>query len=167
MARDSNDPFEYDVALSFANRDRAIAEGFAGLLNDRGIKAFLDEYNEADSETWGRDVVTHLVNLYARKAHYCLLLISRHYPLKTWTEEERASAQERALRDADEYILPIRLDDSEVPGITEVSGYRDLRQNSVESIVDFLEGKLARARDESGPPSESHDLRSGNIPTTS
>lgn len=163
----ANDPFEYDIALSFASEDRAIAEEFARLLTSKGIKAFLDEYNDTNSEMWGKDVVAHLVNLYDRKAYYCVLLISRHYPLKTWTEEDRADAQERALRDADEYILPIRLDNSEVPGVTEVSGYRDLRQHSVESIVGFLEEKLTEARDESGPPSESHDLRSGNIPKTS
>ncbi|MGZ8901208.1 MAG: hypothetical protein ACXW3Z_14035, partial [Limisphaerales bacterium] len=76
------------------------------------------------------------------------------------------AAREHALRDADEYILPIRLDDAEVLGMTEVSGYRDLRQSSVESIVTLLEQKLEETKDQSSLPSKSHDLRSGNIPST-
>lgn len=162
----TNGQFEYDVALSFAGEDKAVAEEFASLLVDRNLRVFRDEYQAAHVQRWGDGVVDHLVNLYTRKARYCVLLISQHYPLKQWTEAERMAAQERALRDADEYILPIRLDDSEVPGITEAAGYRDLRRHPMESIVDLLEQKLAEAKARSGPPTQSHDLRSGNVPST-
>ena len=160
----SNDEFEYDVALSFAAEDRATADKFADLLKSKGIKVFYDKYEPA--AMWGKDLVDHLVNIYARKARYCVLFISRHYPLSKWTEEERMSAQERAFRDANEYILLILLDDVEVPGITETTGYRDLRQHSVESIVNVLEQKLVKTKGRSGLPSQSHDLRSGNISST-
>jgi hypothetical protein len=94
------------------------------------------------------------------------MFISRHYPLQTWAEAERTAAQEHSLRDADEYILPIRLDDTEVPGIMETSGFRDLRQTSLEGLVNLLEQKLSAAKGRSGPPSQSHDLRSGHIPSS-
>jgi hypothetical protein len=160
----TNNAFEYDVAISFAEADQTVAEELAGLLNDRNIKVFLDEYKPPDQ--WG-DIVDHLVNLYARKARYCVLLISEHYPLKAWTEAERTSAREGALRDAEEYILPLQLDDIDVPGIADAKGYRDLRQHSMESIVNWLQEKLAETKDRSGPPSQSHDLRSGNVPSGS
>jgi hypothetical protein len=102
--------------------------------------------------------------MYRTKAQYCLLLISKHYPLNAWTEAERTSAREHALRDPDEYILPLRLDDSEIPGIKDVKGYQDLQQGSMESVVDLLEGKVRENKLRSGPPSQSHDLRSGNVP---
>jgi hypothetical protein len=162
MTRD--DQFEYDVALSFAGEDRAVAEEFVSLLMDKSIQVFRDEYHVGD--LWGKDLVDHLVNIYSRKARYCVMLVSQYYPLKKWTEVERTSAQERAFRDADEYILPIQLDDTEVPGIKETTGYIDLRQHSMESLVNLLEQKLTLARDRSGPPSQSHDLRSGNISST-
>ena len=164
MTRDNSDQFEYDVALSFAGEDRAAAEEFGGLLINKNIKVFYDEYQPGN--LWGTDLVDHLVNIYARKARYCVLLISQHYPLKKWTEAERTAAQERSFRDANEYILPIQLDDSEVSGITEAKGYRDLRQHSMESIVDLLEQRLMETKDRSGPPPQSHDLRSGNIRST-
>lgn len=164
MARDIYDQFEYDVGLSFAGEDSAVAEEFGTLLINKDIRVFYDEYQAGD--LWGKDVVDHLVNVYARKARYCVMFISQYYPLKKWTEAERTSAQQRAFRDASEYILPIQLDDSEVPGIAETKGYRDLRQHSMESIVNLLEQKLTQIKGRSGPPAQSHDLRSGNIPST-
>jgi hypothetical protein len=157
-----NDQFEYEVALSFAREDRGVVDQFADLLKSKGITVFYDEYETP--ELWGKDLVAHLVNIYSRKARYCVLFISRHYPLKQWTEVERRDAQERALRDANEYILPLKLDDSDVPGIIEAAGYRNLRQHAIEDVVDLLAEKLAQPKRPSGPPSQSHDLRSGNIP---
>jgi len=158
------DAFEYDLALSFAREDKPVADEFANLLLSRDISVFRDEYTPDAS--WGHDVVDHLVNLYARKARYCVLLISEHYPLKQWTDVERRHTQERALRDADQYILPIQLDDRLVPGVTETAGYRDLRRDTIESIADWVETKLTETMPISAPPPESHDLRSGNVPST-
>jgi len=163
MTREHVDQFEYDVALSFAGEDRAVAEAFGNLLINRKIEVFYDEYQVG--ELWGKDLVDHLVNIYARKARYCVMLISKYYPLKKWTEVEKRAAEERAFRDSNEYILPIKLDDTKVPGITETKGYRDLRQHSMESIVILLEQNLMQTKGQAGPPSQSHDLRSGNVPS--
>jgi hypothetical protein len=164
MSRDPHNPFEYDVALSFAREDRAVSEELAGLLRARNIRVYEDEYQATPLGV--SDIVTHIAELFRIRARYCVMLLSRHYPLKKWTEAERTSAQEHALRDANEYILPVRLDDTLVPGAAETTGYRDLRQHSIRSIVDWLESKLAEAKARSGPPPQSHDLRSGNIPPT-
>ena len=160
MARTS-DEFEYDVALSFAGEDRAIVEEFASRLKAKDIKVFHDEYEAADM--WGKDLVDHLVNIYSRKARYCVMFISQYYPLKKWTRVERRAAQERAYRDSNEYILPLRVDDTQVPGVAETTGYRDLREHSIESIVDLLEKKLMEAKAHSRLLPPSHDLRSGSV----
>jgi hypothetical protein len=164
MSRDRNDPFEYDVVLSFAKEDRAKAEELASLLKARTITVLFDETPTV--QLGGSDFVIHIAELYRTKAYYCMMLISGHYPLKAWTEAERRAAQEHSLRDANEYILPVRLDDTDVPGLTEASGFRDLRQTSMQSIVDGIEQKLAEAKDRFRPPSMSHDLRSGNLSST-
>jgi hypothetical protein len=160
----TSDAFEYDVALSFAEEDKDIVDKFADLLRSKDIKVFYDKYEAA--ELWGKDLIDHLVNIYSRKARYCVMFISQHYPLKKWTNVERMAAQERAFRDANEYILPLRLDDTQVPGITETTGYRDLRQHPMEDIVDLLEQKLIKAKSQSSPPHQSHDLRSGSVSST-
>jgi hypothetical protein len=160
----ANDPFEYDVGLSFGKEDRGLAEELKDLLTGRDIHVLLSEYQAGETKRPEADLLDHLVNLYARKARYCVLLISRHYPLPSWSEAERVSVTELALRDADEYILPLQVDDREIPGAAEAKGYRDLRRDSMQSTVDWLEGKLRESKTRSGPPSQSHDLRSGNVP---
>lgn len=157
-----SDTFEYDVAVSFAEADQAIARELEALLSSRNVHVFLDEYKSTDY--WG-DTVDHLVNLFARKARYCVLLISEHYPLRAWTDAEHTSARDQALRDPEEYIIPIRLDDRDVPGLEEARGIRDAREGSLEGIADWLKEKLAKSDERSGPPAQSHDLRSGNVPS--
>jgi hypothetical protein len=159
----AKDQFEYDIALSFAGEDRALAKEFADLFRAKKMKVLSEEFQSI--ELGGSDFVTHIAELYRTKARYCVMFISQHYPLKKWTESERTAAQQHALRDANEYLIPVQLDHTEVPGIRGTTAYRDLRQHSLESIVDWLEQKLAETRDRSGPPPQSHDLRSGNVPS--
>jgi len=163
MTRENNDQFEFEVALSFASEDRAVVEELANLMKANHRRVYFDEYEAV--RPWDSDVIAHVAEIYRTKARYCLMFISQHYPLQKWTDVERASVQEHALRDADEYILLIRLDDTEVPCTGETTGYRDLRQHSMESIANLLEQKLIQVRGPSGPPSRSHDLRSGNVPS--
>ena len=155
--------YEYDVALSFAKEDEPVARRLGELLSAKNIKVLYDEYETV--ELGGGSFVTHVAELYRTKAQYCLMLVSKNYPLKKWTAAERTSARQHALRDSDQYILPIQLDDAGVPGIAEARGYYDLRQNSPENLADWLQGKLNEAKPQSGPPEESHDLRSGNVPS--
>lgn len=159
----ANDHYPYDVAISFARADRARAEEVGRLLEARDIHVL---YSEAEAaELAGGDFVHYVAELCRTKAVYCLMLISPHYPLRQWTDAERTAVQQHALRGADEYILPLQVEAADVPGMTEASGYRDLRQVSLETIADLLETKLAGRKGESGPPPESHDLRSGNVPS--
>lgn len=148
MTNDNAGQFQYDVALSFAGEDRATVDQFAQILDSKNIKYF---YDEAEApELWGKDLIAHLADVYENQARYCVMFISKNYPLKKWTNFERTHIQARAFRDTNEYILPIRLDDTQVPGIAETLGYRDIRQHSLESIADVLEHKLAKVQKRTG-----------------
>jgi len=158
----AHDPFEFDVAVTFAGEDKAIAEELAVQLASRKWSVFLDSYTP--DQPWARDVLDHLVNLYARKARYCVLLISCHYPLKSWTKSERRQVQERGFRDVEEYLLPFPLDDTIVPGLEEIARDREMHLSSIERIAELLNHKLAGNPRPSVSPPQSHDLRSGNVP---
>lgn len=158
MTREYYDLFEYDVALSFAAEDRSTAEELGRLLAGRSLHVFYDQYPEQGPGT--ESVVNHLVNLFARKARVCVVFLSQHYPLKQWTVEDRESARERAYRDPDEFVLFLQLEESEIPGTI------DLRQQSMDQAAALLEEKIKRTRHRPGPPAKSHDLRSGNVPST-
>ena len=54
------------------------------------------------------------------------MFTSAHYAAKLWTNHERESAQARAFHKPIEYILPVRFDDTEIPGIRPTVSYLDL-----------------------------------------
>lgn len=131
---------EYDVALSFAGEDREHAKQLADLLESGGHKYFYDEYSRA--KLWGKNLLEHLETVYKDKAHYCVPFLSKHYAEKWWPRHELRSAAARAFEESREYILPVRLDDTEIPGILPTVGYLDLREVSIEEVYQALEQKL-------------------------
>lgn len=141
-----NEGYKYDVAISYAGEDRDCAEALADLLQNRGVKVFYDKYERAI--LWGEDLYTYLSDLYQNKARYCILFLSQHYVKKLWTKHELKSAQARALKEQDVYILPIRLDDSEVPGILPTIAYLDWHQETPETIANLIIDKLKRTAEE-------------------
>jgi hypothetical protein len=132
--------FEYDVCLSFAREDRTYVRQVAKILRERGVRVFFDEYLKA--ELWGKDLYTHLDDVYQNAALYCVLFISRHYARRVWTNHERASAQARALTEHAEYILPARFDSTRVAGLRPTVGYVDLSNTSCEELADLISKKL-------------------------
>ena len=60
----------------------------------------------------------HLAEIYQHRSRYVVMFISEHYVNKAWPQHERQHAQARALVARDEYILPVRFDDTPVPGMT-------------------------------------------------
>ena len=132
--------YKYDVALSFAGEDRKYAREIAEALSSKGVKVFYDEYESA--ELWGKNLYDHLDDVYQNKAKYVIMILSKHYKSKLWTTHERRSAQARAFRENTEFILPIKLDNTEIPGIPSTIGYVDLRKSSVEEIGKLIVKKL-------------------------
>lgn len=131
---------EFDLALSFAGEDRKYVEKVAKLLNDRGIKVFYDEYYQAD--LWGKDLYVHLSEVYKEKARYTVMFISEHYEKKLWANHERRSAQARVFSESDDYILPARFDDTEIPGLLPTIGYIDLNKHTPRQLTQLLIRKL-------------------------
>lgn len=139
---DNSDRFEYDVVISFAGEDREVAEQILSELQSRKITCFYDNDNDAD--LWGKDLYSHLAYIYGKAGKYCIMILSEHYARKLWTRHERIQAQARAFREKQEYILPIRLDETEIPGIAETIGYIDYSNTTPALIADKVLQKLSR-----------------------
>ncbi|MBU4319967.1 MAG: TIR domain-containing protein [Nitrospinae bacterium] len=137
---DNSHKRQYDVVISFAGEDRDHAGRLAELLKHDGFEVFYDEDEEAD--LWGKNLYEHLTEVYSKLGKYCVMFLSKHYAAKQWPTLERRAAQERAFKENREYILPIRLDDTEIPGILDTVGYQDLREKTIEEIYGILKKKL-------------------------
>ncbi len=132
--------FDYDIALSFAGEDREIAKRIADKLVLENYRVFYDEYLQAS--LWGKDLYSHLSEIYEKRARYCLMIISEAYSKKQWTTVERKSAQARAFEQNEEYILPLRLDNTEIPGIQPTVGYVDYFKLGLEQVLELIKQKL-------------------------
>jgi hypothetical protein len=132
----------YEVVLSFAGEDRPFVKAVADVLETQDVKIFYDGYEEAT--LWGKDLYEHLHAVYSGSARFCVMYISVHYAQKMWPTHERRSAFEKALESKEEYILPARFDDTEIPGLRKTIGYVDLRKKQPEEVASLILQKLGR-----------------------
>ncbi len=140
----ASDKFEYDVAVSFAGEERATAERFSELLRAKGFSVFYDFWKKAD--LWGRNLYSHLAEVYSKKAQFCVMFLSAAYAKKAWPRHEMEAAQTRAFRENEAYILPVRIDDTAIPGIGETVAYLDLRRETIEEVAKIAIEKIMAAR---------------------
>jgi hypothetical protein len=132
--------YEYDIAISFAGEDRKFAENYAKNLDNYGLKVFYDKYETGD--LWGKDLYQHLSDVYFRKSRYCAIILSQYYIEKLWTNHELKNAQARQFEQNGEYILPIKLDNSDVKGLLPTIGYLDANMISIDEISELTLKKL-------------------------
>lgn len=142
--------FNYDVCLSFAGEDREYIEEIAAYLVENGVRVFYDKYEVVD--LWGKDLYTHFDEIYRNAARYCVLFISRYYAEKVWTNHERQSAQARAIEENKEYILPVRFDDSEIPGLRDTIGYINIAERTPTDLAKLIIEKLGKHEKENYLP---------------
>jgi len=136
--------YEYDVTVSFAGEDRGIVKEYCDILTSNGLNVFYDEYKQVD--LWGANLYDKLDDIYRLKALCCVIFISKNYAAKVWTNHERKSAQARALEENREYILPVKIDDTDIPGVPPTIGYIDLRKTTIKKLAEMTIQKVRQLR---------------------
>jgi hypothetical protein len=132
---------EFDVSISFSGNDRDKAEALFQELKKNGVLVFYDK--EEQHRLWGKDLYSFLTEIYQKKSQYCIILISQDYLKSHWPNLERKAAQANQLILGDqEYILPIRIDDSELPGLLPTTSYVRWTADSPKDIVNLFLKKL-------------------------
>lgn len=135
---------EFDVGISFAGENRDIATEIARRLKAEGFKVFLD--TEEQANLLGKCLTEELTEYYQKRFRYCIVLVSFHYVSKRWTRLEWRAAQARAFEElGSDYILPIRLDAAELPGLLPTMGFLSLSEHGIERVVAVLSEKLRGA----------------------
>lgn len=136
--------YDYDLVFSFAGEDRKLVERLYKILTDEGVRVFYDKAEQAS--LWGKDLYQHLQEIYRDKARYCVVFVSKYYARKRWTKHELRQAQERAFRENIEYILPLRLDRTDLPGLNMTTGFIDYGRGKLPAIAALLLDKLGRGK---------------------
>lgn len=140
MAFDAALPSNFDVAISFAGTERAVAEQLANILQAAGVVVFYDNFYP--EQLWGKNLTAFLDDIYRKRAKFCVVFISKEYRERRWTSHELRSAQARALElKGEDYILPIRVDGTDLDGLPPNIGYVSV-ELGVEKIAELLIAKL-------------------------
>ena len=138
--KDNESKFHYDIAISYAGEDRAFAVQVARLLKTSKVNVFYDGFEKAT--LWGEDLLSYLTDLYKLRANYCLMFLSKNYARKLWTNHERKAAQSRAFRENRAYILPVRIDNTKIPGVRERIIYLKWKEEGAKGISQCAVEKL-------------------------
>lgn len=141
--------FEHDVAISYAGEDREIAEQIARELRRRGVSVFFDKFYKVD--LWGKSLSIWFKKKYGKSSRFVLVLVSRHYSVKDWANFEFSIARAEEKKREEEFILPVRLDDTEIPGLPSDKAYLDFKKEGVEGIVNCLVQKVKIATSRKTP----------------
>ncbi|WP_214322944.1 toll/interleukin-1 receptor domain-containing protein [Nonomuraea sediminis] len=132
--------WNYDVSISYAGENRDFARELALALKDAGARVFYDEFFE--DYLLGRDLQAYLQDIYSKRSRYCLILVSKEYAKKVWPRHELRSAHERALREGYvDYVLPIRIDDTVLHGLSSTVGYLEAARGP-QSLAQTVARKL-------------------------
>ena len=68
------------------------------------------------------------------------MFISKEYKERMWPTHERKSALDRAIKSKEEYILPVKFDDTEIDGLYTSTGYLSAKKTTPKEVVEmFLE----------------------------
>ena len=151
----------FDVALSFSGANRESAREIALALRERGLTVFFDEWFKAD--TWGKDLVPFLRGVYER-ARYCLPLLSKDYVTASFAKHELHVMLERELLTNSGSLLPVRLDDAEIPGIGRMIAFIDFATTGPAGIADLVSERLKRQVMEPFEPADSMGSRRSTGP---
>jgi hypothetical protein len=131
---------DFDVALSYATEDEKFVKETAEHLQKKEIKVYFAP--NATVDMWGKDMYAYLDDVYCNRAKFTVMFISKYYAKKLWTNHERQSAQERAFTENKEYILPVRFDDTKIPGIRSTTGYISLKKSTPLKLAELIAEKI-------------------------
>jgi hypothetical protein len=137
---------KYDVAFSYASEDKQYVDKVATALQSTGVLFFYDRTEDEAVRLWGKNLYEHLSLVYGKVARHTVMFISKHYAGKLWTSHERQHAQAKAFVENRDCILPVRFDDTEIPGLLPMVSYISTKDVSPEQLADMIRRKVETTR---------------------
>lgn len=133
----------YEVCLSFAGEQREYVEQVAVSMVDMQVEVFYDRFVD---NMWGRDLSVYFEEVYYSLSCYCMIFSSDEYVTKMWPSFERAHAIARQIKEKGDYILPVTMDGTKVPGLPTTVHYEDARKKSPQEIAEAFVRRLRSGR---------------------
>lgn len=136
-----DDTFDFDVAISFAGADRAIAKEIYSALRDAGYRVFYDI--EQQHQLLGTDLTEFLHDTYFRRSRYAIIIVSKNFMKSKWASNwEWHAVLARMQSQRDPYVLPYLIDEVTIPGLSPTIGFATFDQHRPSDFARLVIRKL-------------------------
>ena len=132
---------KYHVALSYASEQREYVAEVANFLKTFNVRCFYDKDEEIS--LWGNNILKGLQQVFADgQSYFSVIFISQEYANKAFPMKEFEYALSNEIRQKKEYILPARFDDTEVPGLSSLMTYIDIKDKTPKEFAVMIIKKI-------------------------
>lgn len=132
--------YTYEIALSFAREQRDYVRAVNEALKALNVKTFYD--NDHAVDLWGKNHTEELPRIYAEDSHLVLMFISKQYVERRWPRHESRAILTEMTQRGTPYLLPVRFDDTPVPGLDAGWHYLTVKEFTPEKLADAVYAQL-------------------------
>jgi len=80
----------------------------------------------------------YLIDLYKKDSLLSVFFLSGHYAQKEWCGLEWRVGRDLLKQKQEQRLMPLRLDDAEIPGLHSIDGYLDIRSLSDAKVTNAI-----------------------------
>jgi tetratricopeptide (TPR) repeat protein len=135
-------PKRFRVALSFPGEHRpfveAVADRLSAHLGRQGV--LYDKYYEAEFAR--PDLDTYLQRLYHDESELIAVFLCADYECKEWCGLEWRAIRDLIKKRRTADVMPLRFDDTEIPGLFSTDGYVWISERPPEEVADLILARL-------------------------
>jgi hypothetical protein len=133
--------YSYDVAISFAGADRAVAEAISRRLKAAGLRVFYDR--DYQHVLLGEDLAALLHSTYFTDSRFTVIVVSRDFLESKWAGNwEMKAVLARMQQQQSAYVLPYVMEDVAVPGLSPTLGYVAAADFTADEFADLVVRKF-------------------------
>lgn len=128
----------FKIALSFPGERRDFVEQVAARLADKvgRDRVLYDQYYEAEFAR--TDLDTHLQHLYHDESELIAVFLCADYERKEWCGLEWRAVRDLIKKRQASTVMPLRFDNTEIPGLFSTDGYVWIGGRSPQEIADLI-----------------------------
>jgi hypothetical protein len=144
----------YDIAVSFAGEQRDYVAQTVTACKALGLRVFYDK--DKNNDWWGNSFIRDQRVVYSSRTRYFVPFISAEYLSKPIPMDEFSAAMMTAVKLGDGYILPVLMDDVEVPAelLHPHIGYLRSRDYTPSQLAEQIQQRVGAASKAGQAPAE-------------
>lgn len=128
-----NDAKKGKVFLCHSSSDKYFVKRLAQILESQGVKVWYDDWEIGVGDSIRRKIEKGIIS-----SSYMGVILSKEFVKSEWAQTELDAGFEKQIAKKDIYLLPILLEDCEIPPLLKPKKYADFRKNYSHGLLQIL-----------------------------